>query len=121
MPALNVLTEYLKPKKSLLVVDNCEHLIDACAQLCDSLLHVCPDLQIIASSREALGIDGENSYRIPSLSLPDPNGGLPSIEGSEAVKLFVDRANAVLPEFELTEINAPVCCSNLPEAWMASH
>jgi predicted ATPase/class 3 adenylate cyclase len=108
IPALKVLTEYLKPKKSLLVVDNCEHLIDACAQLCDSLLHVCPDLQIIASSREALGIDGENSYRIPSLSLPDPNGGLQSIEESEAVKLFVDRANAVLPAFELTEINAPV-------------
>ncbi len=68
--ALNVLTDYLRPKKVLLVVDNCEHLIDACAQLCDALLHACPDLRIIASSREALGIEGENAYRVPSLSLP---------------------------------------------------
>lgn len=103
---LTVLTEYLHSKKLLLVVDNCEHLIDTCAQLCDSLLLACPDLRILASSREALGIDGENSYRVPSLSLPDPKSGWAAIEGSEAVKLFVGRANAVLPEFELTESNA---------------
>jgi predicted ATPase/class 3 adenylate cyclase len=106
--ALNVLTDYLHSKKILLVVDNCEHLIDACAQLCDSLLHACPNLHIIASSREALGIDGENAYRVPSLSLPDPNGDLQTIEESEAVKLFMERANAVLPEFEITETNVSV-------------
>jgi class 3 adenylate cyclase len=108
MPALDVLIEYLKSKKILLVVDNCEHLIDACAQLCDSLLHSCSDLRIIASSREALGIDGESAYRVPSLSLPNPNGGLQVIEESEAVKLFMERGNAVLPDFEMTEIHAPV-------------
>ena len=106
-PALNVLTDYLKQKKILLVVDNCEHLIDACAQLCETLLHACPNLKIITSSREALGIDGEHAYRVPSLSVPNPNEGLQTIENSEAVKLFIERANATLPEFRLTEANAP--------------
>jgi predicted ATPase/class 3 adenylate cyclase len=106
--ALSVLTDYLQPKKTLLVVDNCEHLIDACAQLTEALLHTCPDLQIIASSREALGIEGESVYRAPSLSLPDVHGGERAIEESEAVKLFLERANALLPDFELTESNAPI-------------
>jgi predicted ATPase/class 3 adenylate cyclase len=107
-PALNVLIEYSKPKKLMLVVDNCEHLIDASAQLCETLLHACPHVQIIASSREALGIDGESAYHVPSLSLPDPNDGLQTIEKSEAVKLFMERATAILPEFEMTEAKAPV-------------
>jgi predicted ATPase/class 3 adenylate cyclase len=104
-PPLTVLTEYLHSKKLLLVVDNCEHLIETCAQLCETLLLACPNLRIIASSREALGIDGESAYRVPSLSLPDPKSGRTAIEGSEAVKLFVERASAVLPEFELTASN----------------
>ena len=89
-------------------MDNCEHLIDACAQLCDSLLHDCPDLRIIASSREALGIDGENAYRVPSLSLTEPNSGLENIGQSEAVQLFVERANTILPGYALTEANASI-------------
>jgi predicted ATPase/class 3 adenylate cyclase len=102
----NILTSYLHSKKLLLVVDNCEHLIDACAQLCEALLHSCPHLRIIASSREALGIDGENAYRVPSLSLPSLKEGLAALETSEAVKLFVERATATLPEFKITEANA---------------
>jgi len=108
IPARSVLTDYLQPKKTLLVVDNCEHLIDACVQLTDGLLHACPNLRIIASSREALGIEGESAYHVPSLSLPDSHTDLQAIQESEAVKLFIDRANALLPEFELTESNAPV-------------
>jgi predicted ATPase/class 3 adenylate cyclase len=106
LPAWNALTDYLKPKKILLIVDNCEHLIDTCSQFCDSLLHSCPDLRIIASSREALGIEGESAYHVPSLSLPDPKRGWAAIQESEAVKLFLERATTVLPEFELTESNA---------------
>jgi predicted ATPase/class 3 adenylate cyclase len=106
--ALDALIDYLRAKKILLVVDNCEHLIDACAQLCDALLHACDDLRIITSSREALGIEGESSYRVPSLTLPDPKSGLHIIEGSEAVKLFMERATTILPEFEMTEANAPI-------------
>lgn len=105
--ALDALINYMHSKKILLVVDNCEHLIDACAQLCDSLLHACPELRIIASSREALGIEGENAYRVPSLSLPNSKSGLHVIEESEAVKLFMERATALLPEFQMTEVNAP--------------
>jgi predicted ATPase/class 3 adenylate cyclase len=106
-PALDLLVEYLRSKKILLVVDNCEHLINASAQLCDSVLHACPSVRIIASSREALGINGENAYRVPSLSLPRPTDRLSAMEGSEAVKLFLERAIMVQPDFELTQSNAP--------------
>ena len=106
MSPIDILTSYLHSKKLLLVVDNCEHLIDACAQLCQTLLYACPNLRIIASSREALGIDGENAYRVPSLSLPNSKDGLSTIEKSEAVKLFMERATAALPEFKITEANA---------------
>jgi predicted ATPase/class 3 adenylate cyclase len=108
LSALQVLTDYLKQKKLLLVVDNCEHLIDACAQLCETLLHACLNLRIIASSREALGVAGENAYRVPSLSLPNPHDKLEMIEKCEAVKLFMERANTVLPEFGINVTNAPV-------------
>jgi predicted ATPase len=74
-----MLTHHLKPKKTLLVWDNCEHLIDACAALADTLLHACPYLRILATSREALGIAGERAWLVPSLSLPDP-GHLPPLE-----------------------------------------
>jgi len=108
LSALQVLTDYLKHKKILLVVDNCEHLIDVCAQLCETLLHVCPNLWIVASSREALGVEGENAYHVPSLSLPNPHDKFELIEQSEAVKLFMERANSVVPEFGITGTNAPV-------------
>jgi len=106
-PALNTLTGYLRPKKILLIIDNCEHLIDACAKLAEALLHACPNLQIIASSREALGIEGESAYRVPSLSLVDSKSGLKMIEQSEAVQFFVERSRAILPGYTLTEANAP--------------
>ena len=106
-PALNTLTGYLHPKKILLVMDNCEQLIDACAQLAEALLHACPDLRIIASSREALGIEGESDYHVPSLSLVDSKSGLKMIEQSEAVQFFVKRSRTILPGYTLTEANAP--------------
>ena len=105
--ALDTLTDYLGTKKLLLVIDNCEHLIDACAQAAEGLLHACHNLRILTSSREALGIEGESSYRVPSLSLADPKGEWQRIERSEAVQLFVERARTTLPEYQLTEANAP--------------
>ncbi|MBK7456100.1 MAG: tetratricopeptide repeat protein [Anaerolineales bacterium] len=104
--ALEALTNYLRSKKILLVLDNCEHLVEACAQLCNSLLRSCPDLRILASSREALAIYGEQAYRVPSLSLPNSKSILTIIQESEAVTLFVERARASQLEFELTEFNA---------------
>lgn len=65
------LSDYFGSKKVLLVLDNCEHLIEACADLAEALLHSCPELRVLATSREALGITGEVDWVVPSLSLPD--------------------------------------------------
>jgi predicted ATPase len=65
------LANYLRYKKMLLVLDNCEHLIESCAELVDTLLRSCPEIRVLATSREALGIIGEVSWPVPSLSLPD--------------------------------------------------
>jgi predicted ATPase/class 3 adenylate cyclase len=103
------LQEYLRKKKLLIILDNCEHLIEASAKVTNELLNAAPDLKILASSREALGVQGELSYPIPSLSMPDINH-LPDIEQLsqyEAVQLFLDRARLVDPHFSLDKNNAP--------------
>ena len=71
-PMTQVLTEYLHDKRTLLFLDNCEHLLDRCAQLVGTLMRQCPQVTLLVSSREALGVSGEQTYRVPSLSLPDP-------------------------------------------------
>jgi predicted ATPase len=104
-----VLREHLKAADLLLVLDNCEHLIDGCAALADALLRVCPDLKILATSREALSIAGEISWLVPPLSVPDLQD-LPPVEQLvryEALRLFIERARAVASTFEMTEDNAP--------------
>ena len=104
-----VLKERLESEDLLLVLDNCEHLIDACATLADSLLRACPDLKILATSREALGVEGETSWLVPSLSVPNTQD-LPPFEELtyyEAIRLFIERARAVTSNFELTGGNAP--------------
>ncbi len=109
MPLMTVLTNYCRARQMLLVMDNCEHLIDACARLTDTLLSACPKLQILTTSREALSISGETTFRVPSLACPDSNP-LPSIDALQdyaAVHLFVERAAAALPGFGLTRDNAP--------------
>jgi predicted ATPase/class 3 adenylate cyclase len=108
-PLLALLTEYFHEKKSLVVLDNCEHLIEASAHVANVLLNAAPSLRVLASSREALGVKGEVSYAIPSLSLPDIRD-LPVIEQLsqyEAVRLFIDRALLVAPHFSVDQHNAP--------------
>jgi predicted ATPase/DNA-binding CsgD family transcriptional regulator len=103
------LSDYLRTRKLLLILDNCEHLIDACAELAEAWLHSCPGLRVLATSREALGITGEVAWPVPSLSLPDLRR-LPDIESLpryESARLFVERAATVKPSFKLTEQNAP--------------
>ncbi|MEK7327551.1 MAG: protein kinase, partial [Chloroflexota bacterium] len=108
-PVLTALTDYLRAKKLLLVLDNCEHLIEACAQLAEALLRACPDLRLLTTSREAFGVEGEVIVRVPSLSLPSlQNATLAAIAEAEAVQLFVERASAALPGFALNEANAPI-------------
>ena len=89
-----LVVDYLRDKKLLLILDNCEHLIAACARLAEELLRQCAGLKVLASSREALGIAGETAYRIPSLA------------DSESTCLFEERARAANPNFALTEANA---------------
>ncbi len=103
------LSEYLKARSLLLILDNCEHLIDACARIVDSLLRLCPHVHILASSRERLNISGETVYHVPSLKLPDPKS-FPTLEDLtqfEAVRLFIERAISIQPSFSVTNQNAP--------------
>jgi predicted ATPase/class 3 adenylate cyclase len=107
MPLQEIITDYLRAKELLLVLDNCEHLIEACAQIADQFLRSSPRLKIIASSREPLGIGGETVYRVPSLKVPNLSAVTrESLEGCESVQLFVERARAANPKFELTDQNA---------------
>jgi predicted ATPase/DNA-binding CsgD family transcriptional regulator len=105
---LAILRQYMHDKQLLLILDNCEHVVETCARLADQLLKTCPRLNILATSREALGIDGEILYYVPSLTFPDPVQ-LPPFEkllGYEAIRLFVDRSRVVAPGFTLTRENA---------------
>ena len=104
LPLMNIIIDYLRAKELLMILDNCEHLVEASAQIADQLLHTCPQLKIIASSREALGINGETIYRVPSLSLPDPSSN--SLMDYESTRLFIDRAAKAEPRFQLTDHNA---------------
>jgi predicted ATPase/class 3 adenylate cyclase len=117
-PVIDMLCDYLTEKKMLILFDNCEHLVDICARMADRILHAAPNVRILVSSREALGIGGEVTYRVPSLGLPDLQD-LPPIESFsqyEAVRLFIDRATSVVPTFAVTNENAPALaqiCSRL--------
>jgi len=102
-PLLQLIVDYLRAKELLLVLDNCEHLVEASAQLADQLLHACAKLKIIVSSREALGIDGETIFRLPSLASPEDIG---SLLDYAATRLFVERAAKAEPRFQLTTENA---------------
>lgn len=103
-----ILLQYLRSKNLLLVLDNCEHIIEGCAQLAGLLLLSCPELKILATSREALGVLGEEIWSVPVLSLPNPQKLtlLDLLLQYEGIRLFVDRASAAKPGFQLTEQNA---------------
>ena len=106
--ALSLVVDHLRDRSLLLILDNCEHLVGACAQLAEQLLRAAPRLLILTTSREALGVWGESSHPVPALSLPD-TGQLPPLETlaqSEAVQLFIERAQAVRPDLALSEENA---------------
>ncbi|HJW83764.1 MAG TPA: BTAD domain-containing putative transcriptional regulator, partial [Anaerolineae bacterium] len=109
-PLLDTLSDYLRAKELLLVLDNCEHLIDACAQLVERLLRVAPNLRIIATSREALRLAGETTRPVPPLQTPilSQVNHIPISEliQYEAMRLFVDRAVSVKSDFAITLANA---------------
>jgi predicted ATPase/class 3 adenylate cyclase len=111
--ALETLLDALVPQDILIVLDNCEHLIDACAKTADALVRRCPRLHLVATSREPLGINGETIYRVPSLSLPalPASGGSAASGASDAVALFVDRARAQGAGLTVDEQTLPVIAS----------
>ncbi|MGH3918774.1 MAG: LuxR C-terminal-related transcriptional regulator [Pseudonocardiaceae bacterium] len=105
---LDTLVEHLRARSALIVLDNCEHLLGACAQFADVLLRGCPSLTILATSRAPLGVPGEVTWRVPSMSLPAEPAGEPieTLRLSDAVSLFADRAMQVRPDFAITSANA---------------
>src|SRR5579862_913347 len=120
-PLLETLTTYLRGKRLLLLLDNCEHLVHACAQLTDNLLRACPELSILAASREALNVSGETVWRVPSLGLPDELEAIlaekqpaAALLEFDAVRLFADRARAQNARFRITRESATavaeICC-----------
>ncbi|MHA4852896.1 protein kinase domain-containing protein [Rhodococcus sp. MSC1_016] len=106
-PIHDVLVEFLASKRILLVLDNCEQLVDAVARLVEDLLRACSELRILATSREALAISGEAVLRVPPLTVPGSERQplVQGLAGYDAVRLFVERAASAVPGFELTEDN----------------
>jgi predicted ATPase/DNA-binding SARP family transcriptional activator/DNA-binding CsgD family transcriptional regulator len=107
-PLTDTLAEVLRAKRSLLVLDNCEHLVEAVARLVDVLLDACPGVRVLATSREPLGITGEMNWLVPSLSVPDPwqRPTVGELERYESVRVFTERARYRKPSFALTPQNA---------------
>jgi len=107
-PLIHELIDHMRSKDVLIVLDNCEHLIDACASLADTILRACPQVQVLATSRQRLGVGGEMVWRVPSLSLPQAGAASnPALSESESVRLFVDRARLSEPGFVMTSRNLP--------------
>jgi non-specific serine/threonine protein kinase len=104
-PVMDMLSDYLREKNMLIILDNCEHILDACAQIADFLLKKCPHLKILATSREALGIVGEAVYQVPSLQLPSMQQFLEDFRNYESIRLFEERARLVKKDFSLTAEN----------------
>jgi predicted ATPase len=117
-PILSTLIDYLRDRRCLLVLDNCEHLIEACAKLVDGLLRACPGLTVLATSRESVRVDGEAVYLVPPLAVPDPER-LPTLDelvSFGGVRLFAERAGSARPTFQVTAQNASAVariCSRL--------
>ena len=106
---LAAITRYLRPLRCLLVLDNCEHVVSSCADLVAALLRSCPDLRVLATSRETLGVLGEVVWPVSPLATPPcpPTGGLDQVRGYDAVRLFLDRATVGTVR-GLTDADAPV-------------
>jgi predicted ATPase/DNA-binding SARP family transcriptional activator len=116
--AVSAITEHVGDAAVLLVLDNCEHVTAAAARLAHDLLTSCASLSILATSREVLGVEGERSWRVPPLSLPEPDQvpAAESLTEFDAIKLFEQRAQLIAPSFRLTAGNAAAVvqvCSRL--------
>jgi predicted ATPase/DNA-binding NarL/FixJ family response regulator len=108
--SVTVLAHYVSDRHLLLLLDNCEHLLDPCAVLADTLLRAARRLRVLVTSRQPLGVPGECTFIVPPLSVPDPDRSSPptpeALGQAEAVRLLVERASAVAPQFAIAEDNA---------------
>ncbi len=104
-PLIRSMTEYIRAQRVLLVLDNCEQIISSTAALCRELLTACPNLRVLATSRERLGVTGEALYRVPSLSLPDEDATVEEAFHHDAVRLFAERSQLASSEFAVTPEN----------------
>ncbi len=109
MPLAQTVAAVLKPKRMLLLLDNCEHLLSACAQFASALMRACPQVSLLATSREPLGIGGEQVFRVPVLSMPGRKQVVSPEDmlQYEAVRLFSARAALVKTDYQVTVQNAP--------------
>ena len=107
-PLQDTLADALETRQALIMLDNCEHLVDACAALCQRLLAGCPELRIVATSQEPLRIPQESVWQVAPLAVPPPDAprDAAQLAGFEAVQLFADRAAAARPGFAISERNA---------------
>lgn len=106
-PPLDVISDYLRDRRFLLALDNCEHLVDASGAFVAALVSECPRLTVLTTSRQSLGVEGEQLFPVPPLSVPDIDAvqSPADLRRYEAPQLFVDRAAAVAPEFAVTDGN----------------
>lgn len=104
---LHSLRDALRSEELLLILDNCEQVLQGCADLSDALLSRCPGVRILATSRERLGITGEVLWRVPPLLVPSEGMSLGQLKSCDAIRLFADRAAALLPKFVISDQNAP--------------
>jgi non-specific serine/threonine protein kinase len=102
---IDLLVDQLRDRRLLLVLDNCEHLVEACAWFVDTLLTSCPDLVVLATSRQSLGVEGERVLPVPPLTVPEPGQSPHELGQYDAVRMFIDRAAAVVPSFAITDDN----------------
>ncbi len=105
IPVAQAVCAHLASRRLLLVLDNCEHLVDACARLADAVLRAAPGVRNLATSREPLNVAGEQTYPLPPLALPDPKSRVEDAARSDAGQLFVERARLRQPGFALSERN----------------
>jgi len=101
------IADFLRPRRLLLVLDNCEHLIDAAGTLAERVIQQCPDVRIVATSREGLAVDGEQVIPLRSLAVPGDTAGPEAIAASAAVQLFVERARSAKSDFALRPVDIP--------------